>query len=427
MTFISSSIAYSSISGNIYRFELGNIDPFAFENFFIFVDIDCNLDLLGQTSCVTTTIFPNSSCETDFGNWDYSSVSVDGYCQDNLNACFSITNTGDFGDGDMQNAHEYRIFSNDSLVFIGTFQLLGGEDTEICWATNGSAIRLEADQHPEHPDNSHPQSTIEACGDANGTSYGYITTTPYNDESDYVDIYCRIITGSWDPNDKIVHPSGITQNNYFEGNRELTYQINFQNTGTDTAFTVVIVDTIAYTHDMMTFERGISSHPCELDIYDDGILIWTFNDILLPDSTTNEPASHGFTTYTIMPVEMSEEDYGTEITNNAAIYFDYNPPIITNTTRLTYLVLPVLFTWIPPIFQFELSLDIFPNPATSTFTINTDKYPATVSIYDISGRLVKSIEYYTGAEINIHDFSSGTYFVKLNNIDGTSIGKLIVE
>ncbi|MDD3740901.1 MAG: T9SS type A sorting domain-containing protein [Bacteroidales bacterium] len=427
MTYVSSTIPYSSINGNVYRFELGNIDSFEFENFAITVYVDCDLDLLGQTSCVSANIFPNSSCETDFGNWDHSSVSVDGYCQDNLNACFSIINTGDFGEGDMQNAHEYRIFSNDSLIFIGTFQLQGGENTEICWATNGSAIRLEADQHPEHPGNSHPQFTIEACGDANGTSYGYITTTPYNDEAEYVDIDCRVITGSWDPNDKIVHPSGITDNNYFEGNRELTYLINFQNTGTDTAFTVVVVDTIDSTHDMMTFERGVSSHHCELEIYDDGILVWTFNDILLPDSTTNEPESHGFVTYTIMPVEMSEEDYGTEITNNAAIYFDYNPPIITNTTRLTFWELPLIITEIISGTNLNLSNEIFPNPTNHSFTIKSENTSANVQIFDLNGKLIKSINDYSGEKLDITSFQKGIYFVKLTSKDNVSIGKLVVE
>ncbi len=427
MTYTSSSIPYSTINGNVYRFDLGDIDSFEFAEFNIVVEIDCNFDLLGQTSCIVTTIFPNSSCETDFGDWDHSSVSVDGYCQDNLNACFSITNTGDFGDGDMQNAHAYRIFSNDSLVYTGTFQLQGGTNTEICWATNGSAIRLEADQHPEHPGNSHPQFTVESCGDVSGTSYGYITSTPYDDMDEFVDVDCRVITGSWDPNDKVVQPSGVTENNYFEGNRELTYQVNFQNTGTDTAFTVVIVDTIASTHNMMTFERGICSHTCDLEIIDNRILVWTFNDILLPDSTINEPESHGFVTYTIMPVEMTEGDYGTEITNNAAIYFDYNPPIITNTTRLIFWNLPLILTDILSGSDIKSELNIFPNPTSKSFTIKTDKLLYKVDVYNLNGKLIKSIKKYSGEQIDVSEFPKGVYFVKLSNDKEISMGKLVVD
>ena len=58
-----------------------------------------------------------------------------------------------------------------------------------------------------------------------------------------------------------------------------------------------------------------------------------FHNILLPDSTTNEPASHGFFTFEIMAKE-GLEDF-TSIENTAGIYFDYNQPVITNTVRNT--------------------------------------------------------------------------------------------
>lgn len=418
---------YSSVSGNIYTFNLDPLD--VFESVFIVIQAytDCDTDLLGQTSCVTATIFPNTPCGTDFGDWDHSDIAVTGDCIENLNACFTITNNAGLGVGDMGNAQDYRIFANDTLVFTGTFQLLGGASTEICWATNGSAIRLEADQHPEHPYSDYSVHTIEACGDNNGTSYGYITTNTYDDEEHFVDTYCREITSSCDPNAKEVYPSGITENNYIGDDITLTYQINFQNTGTDTAFTVVIVDTVSNLHNMMTFERGVSSHPCELEIYDSGIMVWTFNNILLPDSTTNEVESHGFVTYKINPVEMDQSDYGTQIFNNAAIFFDYNPPVITNTTRLTYWKLPILLNGIKPVLPLNYSLSIFPNPSTNMFSIKAEKYPAEVSIWDLNGRLVKSIEDYSGEELSVGGMSKGMYFVKLKNEDGVSFGKLVVE
>lgn len=427
LTLTNSDYPYSSIDGNTYTIELNTLDVLTGEYFFIYVDVDNDIELLGQTCCVTSRIYPTDPCNSDFGDWDYSDIGLTGECIDDLNACFNVYNLAESGIGDMLSTREYRIFANDTLVFSGTYQLNGGDNTDICWATNGSAIRLEVDQHPEHPFSSFQENTVEACGDVNGTSYGYIATTPYDDESDYIDIACRVITGSYDPNDKIVHPSGVTDNNYFEGNRELTYQINFQNTGTDTAFTVVVVDTISAEHDILTFERGASSHPCELEVYDEGILVWTFNNILLPDSTTNEIESHGFVTYTIMPVEMSAEDYGTEITNNAAIYFDNNPPIITDATRLTYWNLPLIYTDIFSGSDMKLSLDIFPNPTSQTFSISTENNKSDVKIFDMNGKLEKTVSDYSGEQIDVSDICKGLYFVKLSNENGISVGKLILE
>ncbi len=59
-----------------------------------------------------------------------------------------------------------------------------------------------------------------------------------------------------------------------------------------------------------------------------------FDNILLPDSLTNPEGSQGFISFKIYP--KSELPEGTLVDNRAAIYFDQNPPIITNTVSGTY-------------------------------------------------------------------------------------------
>jgi hypothetical protein len=51
---------------------------------------------------------------------------------------------------------------------------------------------------------------------------------------------------------------------------------------------------------------------------------------MLPDSTTDEPGSNGFITFTVDQVP--DLSNGTIINNQADIYFDFNAPIITNET-----------------------------------------------------------------------------------------------
>lgn len=137
----------------------------------------------------------------------------------------------------------------------------------------------------------------------------------------------QIVRGSFDPNDKSVVPPGVGPYQTITLTDTLTYQIRFQNTGTDTAFTVVLRDTIDSNLDLGTLQPGASSHPYTLDIVGRE-LIWTFSDILLPDSTTDEPGSHGYAWYDIQPD--SGTPIGTDIVNRAGIYFDFNPPVITN-------------------------------------------------------------------------------------------------
>src|SRR5690606_19417277 len=111
------------------------------------------------------------------------------------------------------------------------------------------------------------------------------------------------------------------------------YLIRFQNTGNDTAFTVVVRDTLDANLDVTTLNLLGYSHPMEFKVSDQGMLTFTFNNILLPDSNINEPASHGYIEYNIQ--SKKDLDFGTEIKNTAYIYFDFNPPIITNTTLNT--------------------------------------------------------------------------------------------
>jgi uncharacterized repeat protein (TIGR01451 family) len=133
----------------------------------------------------------------------------------------------------------------------------------------------------------------------------------------------EVVIGSCDPNDKEVMPEGM-----IVVTDTLRYQVNFQNVGTDTAFTVVVKDTLDTNIDITTLQTGASLHP-----YTFGItgreLAWTFAGIDLPDSNVNEPESHGFVTFKVQP--MPELPAGTQIQNRAGVYFDFNPPVITNT------------------------------------------------------------------------------------------------
>jgi hypothetical protein len=143
---------------------------------------------------------------------------------------------------------------------------------------------------------------------------------------------CFIAGAAYDPNNKIVTPAGTGEEGYIPKETDwLHYRINFQNTGTDTAFKVMLLDTLDHaTLDIGSLQLGGSSFPYSADLFGEGLLRFTFNNILLPDSNTNEPLSHGFVDYSIRLKEGL--NHGTQIKNTAYIYFDFNPAIITNTT-----------------------------------------------------------------------------------------------
>ena len=352
LTPTSSSIPYTPLGNDMYRFQLGNLNPGQCVDFTINTTVSCDA-ILDETLCLNASLYPVDSCALDsdptdplppnYGNnpnlvmpqpctlpWDKSSLQVEGWCQGD-SVQFSITNTGDLGNGDMDCYSPVLLYVNDTLVAVDSVQLQGQETIYFSYPANGETWILAAEQHPLHPGNSHPNAHVELCGSDSTQWIPNMVNNYSHDDADPVDdIYCGIVTGSYDPNDKRGFPLGVTNQHHIQPNQQLQYIVRFQNTGTDTAFTVVIRDTLDTDLNIFTVNSGVSSHNYTFRKYGPRVLEWTFDDIMLPDSTTDEPGSNGFITFTVDQVP--DLPNGTVINNQADIYFDFNAPIITNET-----------------------------------------------------------------------------------------------
>jgi len=134
-----------------------------------------------------------------------------------------------------------------------------------------------------------------------------------------------VVVGSFDPNDKQAFPPQLTIAEGADG-REVEYLIRFQNTGTFYAERVLITDSLSTDLDPLSFQFLASSHECTW-FYQEGALHFLFDPIYLPDSTTNEPESHGFAAFRIRTRPGLAPGY--VVPNEANIYFDFNEPVIT--------------------------------------------------------------------------------------------------
>src|SRR6185436_6231117 len=183
------------------------------------------------------------------------------------------------------------------------------------------------------------------------------------DISNNTDEWRAAVTGSYDPNDKIVSDTVLTTTQ-LSLQPYLDYFIRFQNTGTDTAVNVMITDNIRNTLDISTFEFENASHPVQLEYQPASRLVtFHFNNIQLPDSNANEPASHGFVHYRINPLETLAA--GNTIKNRAVIFFDFNLPVITN-SAVTEIVDPVSVEENKIVFT---GLTLYPDPASEYLTV----------------------------------------------------------
>lgn len=145
----------------------------------------------------------------------------------------------------------------------------------------------------------------------------------------------QLVSCAYDPNDKQVIPQGDGAQGAIPFDTQwLTYTIRFQNTGTDTAYTVVVEDLLSQHLDRRSVQVLGSSHTLTgLDMSSGGLASFRFDNILLPDSNVNALASQGFITFRVRPYTGLE--HLTEIANNGGIFFDLNLPVITNTVRNT--------------------------------------------------------------------------------------------
>lgn len=156
---------------------------------------------------------------------------------------------------------------------------------------------------------------------------------PIESDGDNLQTMCYPIVNSYDPNDKQVSPQGFSEHGFIANNQRMYYTVRFQNTGNAEALNVYILDTLNANLDFQTLQVYSSSHTMTTELLPDNVLKFRFDDIHLPDSNANEPASHGYVMYEID--QLPDLAVDTEIKNTAYIYFDFNPPVITNTVLNT--------------------------------------------------------------------------------------------
>ena len=228
---------------------------------------------------------------------------------------------------------------------------------------------------------------------------------------------CEPVRSSWDPNDKSVTPPG----DILPGQR-LSYRINFENLGDDTAFNIVILDTLSPHLDVKSFEISHSSHKVSYLMFEDTsnhgkILRFEFADIKLADSSAKH-ANKGFVQYSITAKKGLAPK--TTINNTAAIYFDINPPVITNTTvseiATVSVELPVATGYI----------NAFPNPVTNILNVKTPggSYNE-LKLLNTMGQVIKQQEHKD--HLSVVDMSillPGLYYIILSGDDGIATVKV---
>ena len=234
----------------------------------------------------------------------------------------------------------------------------------------------------------------------------------------------QIVVNSYDPNDKLEsHGKNIPIDQFAEDDY-FFYTIRFQNNGTADAIDVRVEDVLNSQIDEETVRMVSSSHNYTLKRVDN-LLVWDFKNIHLPASSINPSGSIGYIQF---KVRLNPGfSAGTIIPNNASIFFDTNPAIVTNTFSTKFITLL-------GVADFDAnSLVLYPNPAKNTVQIglvNTNEQINKVVFYDILGKTIKTVSTIAteNVTIDVSDLAKGVYLVEIaldNNLKLTK--KLVVQ
>lgn len=420
----SASLSYE-VAGDTLVFSLGTLEVNEYGYFTITVLVDCDNTVLGQTHCTSAAIRAANECPLPDN--DTPSVTLTGEC-DGDNVIFRLSNPGP---GVIEEA-QFIVIEDDVMLAPTPYSLEEGQEKTFEYPANGSTWRLETPLYPNAFDGQFVSAVLEGCGtNGDGTfSTGFVNQFSLNDHAQATDTDCRQNIGSYDPNDKQAFPEGYRAENEIYPNTPIEYLIRFQNTGTDTAFRVVIIDTLSQHLDPATIRPGASSHPYAVELYGSGVARFTFYPIALPDSSKNEPASNGFVKFTID--QRADLPVGTRLENRAGIYFDFNAPVLTNTTFHTvgkYLGDP---TGQPDPAPVAANLRIVPNPVSGIADLSIEGVfisEGQLALYDGAGKLV-AVQPVRDNQmtLNVRHLPSGLYFFRVRTEGGwVGAGKLVVE
>ena len=149
------------------------------------------------------------------------------------------------------------------------------------------------------------------------------------------------VSCAYDPNDLTPTPLGYTDNHFIQAGDRVLFRVRFQNLGNAPAADVRVEQYIDSTvWDIYSFEPAYPI-AAEVDCLHDngdiditnGLLVCNLENINLPDSMSDPLGSQRQFHYWLQARE--DLPAGTELFNQASIFFDSNPPIITNQTYHT--------------------------------------------------------------------------------------------
>jgi uncharacterized repeat protein (TIGR01451 family) len=414
LSYISATVPLISQQGQVLTFDIGNVGFGDCGTFRIDFSTSCDPNVFNSTLCSEAHIFPDSICIENF--WLGPNLRIESGCEGD-SVVFNIINDG----GPMTEPAKYIVIEDNLIMMTKEFQLPGSGQKEVrVAAQNESTYHMVASQSPGFPGAlGYPVATASAEGCVGSVNPGGLLELSPDDGEPWLDITCASVSDfNYPAVALIATPTGWQSEHFITNNTVIQYRIQFQNTSAETVEDVVVLDSIPAPLDPASIVLGASSHPVDFELLGQGTAKFTFNNINLPDSITNEPGSHGFVEFQIS--QNPDNQPGTLIDNVALVQMDLGNPVQTNGVFHT-----IQAGWLSLVsgsvesFLEKIKIEVFPNPMNDWAIVQVSNLPSSGNIClikDTTGRTLKQMPFGGGKIIlNRNEIPAGLYFLQIEN------------
>ena len=145
-------------------------------------------------------------------------------------------------------------------------------------------------------------------------------------------------------------------------------------------------------------------------------------NIQLPVSVPNTMIGKGYITFKIKP--KAGFAIGDIIPNNASIYFDYNPAIITNTFTTEFVSFLASSS-----FNLD-AIKIYPNPTSDIINIDVQENQTLQSlmVYDMLGnKIIHKNEFEAHNQLNLGNLAAGIYLLEIKDANDQQLIQKIIK
>ncbi|MFK7979219.1 MAG: T9SS type A sorting domain-containing protein [Saprospiraceae bacterium] len=398
-----STLPWTNHSGNVYRFDIGDLNIEECGSFVVNTTVSCDA-AIGQGHCVEAYAYPDLIClpPSPLEAWNGASIKVEADCLGD-SVQFIVKN---IGGGDIGTPLGFIVIQDEVVFRQGLdFQLPseGADTLYIPTKADVSSYRLIVEQPSGHPYGETASAGIEGCPFGAPFTTGFLTMFSDADALPFFSVDCqenKLIAGNADMTPS---PKGVGETNNIANTDELEFHIYFQNTGSDTVEQVVIRDTLSSALDITTLVPGASSHIYDYQVSGTGVVTFTFSNINLLNEATKASESYGFVKFKI--AQKRDNPAGMVIEHQATILFDFGAPIFTNPTFHTIGGETVedfveISTDIETVFVPNVEVKIAPNPfdangATIELIGLENVRKVHFNLFDVAGRKVQQVQFNT--------------------------------